>query len=133
MRILSSRSGSSRFLLWAMFLNMAFGMAAHHAMHAPGGKRLPHPAPAVVAAPAVDQASDATWPAPAELPGQAADSLCLGCHALSQLAAAAAPPPAPVPLLPPVAAQAPPAPPAAAALPRPGRWRFASRDPPTAA
>ncbi|GEM_PF-4429245 len=132
MRILSSRSRSSRFLLWVMFLNMAFGMAAHQAMHLHAGSAdtqqvLAMETPRSAAA---EPAGDAQPPTPQEAPTPAADHQCLGCHALSQLAAAAAPPPAPTPVLPVAAPQATPAPPHEAVLPSAGRWRFASRDPP---
>lgn len=132
MRMLLSRPLLSRILLWALLLNMAFGMVAHQALHRHAGSATPRGVLAMEALSnaAAEAVTGARQPTPAEAPDPTADDLCLGCHALSQLAAAAAPPPAPAHLLPLAAPQAAPAPPRDAVLPSPGRWRFASRDPP---
>lgn len=132
MRMLLSRPLLSRTLLWALLLNMALGMVAHQALHRHAGSATPRGVMAMEAlrSAAAEPTSGARQPTPAEAPDPTADDLCLGCHALSQLAAAAAPPPTPAHLLPLAAPQAPPGPPRDTVLPSPGRWRFASRDPP---
>lgn len=120
------RSLPLKFLLLAMWLNMACGMAWHEALH-------------WRAAAAELQAAAQTGTAPpaqqdtGEEEGEAAHALCAACHAHAQLAAGAPGPGGPA--LPPAAARAalPPAEPPQVVLPGPGRWRFASRDPPVAA
>lgn len=104
-------------VLLAMFLNMAFGMAWHEATHwqaAAAGQHGPGED-----GPAQDDDADA------------AHALCAACHAHAQLAAGGPSPGMPQRHPPTVSGPVPPTPPQAE-LPSPGRWRFASRDPPTA-
>lgn len=106
-------------VLLAMFLNMAFGMARHEAGH-------------WQAAIEAQQLPGEHSPAhPGDGDGDDAHAPCAACHAHAQLAMALGGTAAPR-VQPCAAAGLAPAAPAQAELPSPGRWRFASRDPPLA-
>ncbi|MCR5867153.1 MULTISPECIES: hypothetical protein [Aquincola] len=105
-------------VLLAMFLNMAFGMARHEATHWQS---------------AIAGLHGAGDEAPAqEEDAEGAHALCAACHAQAQLADGGPGPAAPR-LHPPGATTPALRPPPQPLLPSPGRWRFASRDPPLTA
>ena len=109
-----------RLLLLAVFFNTTIGMPLHEATH------LQRTGPDVVQA---WSSLDAEEDVPVSGHGEQAHGLCAWCLAFGQQATAltstAIPPQAATGRT----AQRPP-PPAVAFVPSPGRWRFASRDPP---